>query len=115
MVFIQTVLDKLDKAAVTVQEVVKAFKGDKRTLLADFETMKNEVIRASRKLETLTMEKTSLKASLSELESALRSRSGSRFWAGLGCGRNVAGRRCLRLVGRSILREGRTAWAERNQ
>lgn len=78
MVFIQAVLDKFDRPEGTIQEVIKAFKGDKRMLLADFETVKNELVRTTRKLENSNIEKNSLKASLNELESDLRKRSGSR-------------------------------------
>lgn len=78
MVFIQAVLDKFDRPDGTVQEVIKAFKGDKRRLWADFETVKSELVRTTRKLENSTMEKNTLKASLNELESDLRKRSGSR-------------------------------------
>lgn len=78
MVFIQAVLDKFDRPEGTLQDVVKAFKGDKRMLWADFETMKSELLRTTRKLENAIMEKNSLKASLNELESDLRNRSGSR-------------------------------------
>lgn len=78
MVFIQTVLEKFDKPDISMQEIIRAFKGDKRALLTDFEILKNELVRASRKLENLVLEKNSLKANLTEMETDLRQRSGSR-------------------------------------